>query len=389
MNIQKRFNPALLLGLFVAFAAGGAEAKTTRVKVVGEAGAVEGDRAASETAAKRAARRKAVEEGAGIALESNTIVRNFQVVKDEIAASAKGVLTDEQWGPLKIADGVASIELTASVSPEAIDGAVCGIVKANSDPRIAIIFVEKSGDESQPWVAAQAERGPIEAMFTDAFMENCFTIVEPGVKVTEVAANGDLPQETIQAIVKNAKAQYVLLGQGKIVKADKAKTPAEKSRMNVYTIGANVRLLNTETNVVEAVASSSKTVLGISPDHALKAMSNKDTGKRALTEDVMDPLFEKIAARWSNDLVNSNVIAVTVQGVKNFQASTDFRSGVESQLKGAKARQRTLKSGVAEIEVEFEGGAEAFATAVDQKKFGKVKVEVLEVAPGKVVLQLN
>jgi len=386
MNTQKSIGTGLLLGLCVAFGAGEASAKVTRVKVVGEAAAVDGDRAASEDAAKRAARRKAVEEGAGIALESNTIVRNFQVVKDEIASRAKGVITDEQWGALKIADGVATIELTASVSPEAIDGAVCSIVKANNDPRIAIVFVEKQGDESQPWVAAQAERGPIEAMFTEAFMSNCFTIVEPGVKVTEVAANGDLPQETINAIVKNAKAQYVLLGQGKVVKTDKTKTPADKSRMNIYSIGASVRLLNTETNVVEAISTSSKTQMGISPDHALKAMGAQ---KRALTEEIMDPLFSKIADKWANDLVNANVISVTVQGVKNYAAATDFRSGVEGAFKGSKVRQRTLKSGTAEMEVEFEGGAEAFAAAVDQKKFGKVKVEVLEVAPGKVVLQVN
>ena len=41
------------------------------------------------------------------------------------------------------------------------------------------------------------------------------------------------------------------------------------------------------------------------------------------------------------------------------------------------------------MDVSVDGGAEAFALAVDEKKFGKVKVEVLEVAPGKVVLRLK
>jgi hypothetical protein len=309
------------------------------------------------------------------------------MVKDEVLSQAKGVITDEQWGDLKIADGVASIQLTASVSPEAVDNAVCSVIKANHDPKIAVVMVEKFGDESQPWVAGQAERGRIEAMLTESLMQNCFTIVEPGIKVTEVAANGDLPQDMIEQIVKNAKAQYVLLGKGAVVKSDKKGTIIGKSKMNSYSLSASVRLLNTQTNVVDAIATRQEQVLAISADHALKGQG--ENKNNVLVQSVMDDLFQKITERWASDLVNAGKVAVTVKGLKNYASVKDFRSGVESSLRGSKVTQRTLRDGVAELDVEFEGGADAFAAAIDQKKFGKNKVEVLEVAPGKVVLQLN
>ena len=98
MNAWKMSSVALVgLGLLVASPA---EAGIKKVTVVGEAAAVDGNQEQSEAAAKRAARRAAVEEGAGVLVESNTIVRNFQMVSDEIATSARGVIVDETWGPL-------------------------------------------------------------------------------------------------------------------------------------------------------------------------------------------------------------------------------------------------------------------------------------------------
>ena len=318
MMLENKFTSLLLssvIGLGLMAFAGGAEAtKVKTVSVTGQAGAVKGDRAASEQAAKRAARRLAVEEGAGTLVQSNTIIRNFQMVKDEIASSSKGVVFDEQWGPLSIKDGVASIKLTAKVSPAAIEDAVCSVVKANHNPRIAMVFVEKTGDEAQPWVAAQAERGRIEAIFTEQFMDNCFTIVEPGVRVSEIAATGDLPQETIEAIVRNANAQYVLLGQGKVIKVDtKNNALLSGNDLDPYIISASVRLLNTETNVIDAVSSHQARVIALNPEHALKRRQSNNT-VRGMISNVMDDLFEKISGRWSDDLVNKATVSSTEHG---------------------------------------------------------------------------
>ena len=180
----------VVIGAMLAPAAAFA-ADINTVTVEGEAPVVEGDTALTEKNVKKDARRKAVEQGAGVLVESNTIVRNFQLVADEIATSAKGVIVDEQWGPMT--DGptktTKKIKLTAKVSKDAISDSICTVIKANHDPKVSLVFVEKVGDESK-W---STERGMIEAMFASAFKDDCFTLVESGIKVTEVSANGDLP----------------------------------------------------------------------------------------------------------------------------------------------------------------------------------------------------
>ena len=374
----------LLASLFVSTAAL-ADVKT--VTVEGEAAIVEGDPAQTDKNARREARRKAVEQGAGVLVESNTIVRNFQLVADEIATSAKGVIMDEQWGPLVDGDTKTTkkIKLTAKVSPEAIEGAICSVVKQNHDPKISLVFVEKVGDEAK-W---STERGMIEAMFASAFKEACFTIVEAGVKVSEVTANGDLTQETIDAVVKNSNAQYVVLGTGKVIKSDKANALIEGTKMNSYAVSANLKLVNTSTNEIEAVAFKSANILGISPENALKAVEKTNNKNQMIVEAVMDDIMKKVAQRWTSDIVNSGRVQVIVKNVPSFGAAKSFKELVTRVITGGKIEQRDVKGGQATFDVDVDGGAEQLASLIEGKKAGKFTVEVIEVSRGKVILKLN
>jgi hypothetical protein len=360
-----------------------------QVKLVGPITAeadFSGDLAATEKELKRQARRKAIEEGVGLAISSNSIVRNFELVADEITSEAKGVISEEQWGP--ITDGptgsTKKITLTAKVSKDVADleRATCTVIKAKHDPKVALVFVEKVGDQEK-WAT---ERGLVEAMFTEAFIGSCFTVVESGVKVTEVSATGDLPQATINEIVKNANADYVVLGQGKIMKSD-AKQLLGDSAMNSYSVSASLKLINTASNVIEAVATKSVQVLGISPEVALSLKGNQQK-KSQLVNGIMDEFIDNVASRWSSELVNASAVQVVVEAVPNYGSAVAFRALAEKTLK-VSVREPTVTGGRALFSIAVDGGAGTLASALEGKKAGKYTVEVLEVSQGKVVLKLN
>lgn len=363
-----------------------AQAQDIKTVTVSSEADFSGDLAATEKELKRQARRKAIEEGVGVAVSSNSIVRNFELVADEITTEAKGIISDEKWGP--ITEGptgsTKKISLSAKVSRNIADleKAACTVIKANHDPKIALVFVEKIGDADK-WVT---ERGLVEAMFSDAFIGSCFSLVESGVKVTQVSGNGDLDQDTINAIVKNADAQYVVLGQGKIMKSD-AKNLLGDSAMNSYSVSASLKLINTANNGIEAVATKQVQVLGISPEVALTLKGNQSK-KAQLVNGIMDELVEKIAVRWTNDMVNASSVQVQVQNVVNYAAAKAFRELAEKSLQ-AKVQQRSVTGGKASFDIEIEGGADALASGIEGKKAGKFTVEVIEVSRGKVVLKLN
>lgn len=377
---------ALIVAAAVLGTVAPARAQDVKTVTVSAEAEFSGDLAATEKEAKRQARRKAIEEGVGLAVSSNSLVRNFELVADEISTEAKGIISEEKWGPLT--DGPTNstkkIALTAKVSRNIADleKAACTVIKANHNPKVALIFVEKVGDADK-WVT---ERGLVEAMFTEGFINSCFTLVESGVKVTEVSATGDLPQATINEIIKNADAQYVVLGQGKIMKSD-AKALLGNTDMNSYSVSASLKLINTANNAIEAVATKQIQVLGISPEVALNLKGNAQK-KNTLVNSIMDELVEKITTRWSTDMVNASQVQVQVQNVANYAAAKAFRDYVENSLK-AKVEQRKVAGGSASFDVDMDGGAEALASAIEGKKAGKYTIEVVEVSAGKVILKLN
>ncbi len=351
------------------------------VNVVAEAD-YSGDMATTERELKRQARRKAIEEGVGLAVSSNSIVRNFELVADEITTEAKGIISEEKWGP--ITDGptgsTKKITLSAKVSKNVTDleKAACTVIKANHNPKVSLVFVEKVGN-TEKWVT---ERGLVEAMFSEAFLSSCFTLVESGVKVTEVSATGDLPQSTIDDIIKNSDAQYVVLGQGKIMKSDAKSLLGDN--MNSYSISASLKLINTANNNIEAVATKQVQVLGISPEVALNIQQNK---KGQLVNSIMDELIEKVTTRWNGE-INSSTVQVIVDNVPNYAAAKAFRELCEKTLK-AKVEQRSVAKGKASFDVDVEGGSDSLAAGIEGKKAGKYTVEVVEVSRGKVILKLN
>lgn len=375
-----------LCAMLVTLWGNNAEAKVDRVTVTAEV-PQQDTKAATLDAAKREARRRAVEQGAGTLVQSNTIVRNYELIADEIVTSAKGVLSDEKWGELEmLEDGTAKITLTATVSKEAIESSICTVVKANHDPRIALVFVEKTGKENSDW---KIERGLVEAMLTDRLMEACFTMVEPAIKVTKVSAKGDIPQEAIEKIVANTQAQYVLVGSGKVIESELAiGDPSKATKMRSFSLSASVRLINVDSKEIEAVAAKSTQVLGISPEHALSNLGQKQRAY-GMIDGVLDQIFDKIAKRWSADLVGGSTVQLIVKNVANFKLARGFEKLAEKAFPQGAINRSSLKNQQAVYNIKVDGGADAFAEQIEGKKVGKKTVQVLEIMKGKVILELE
>jgi hypothetical protein len=246
---------------------------------------------------------------------------------------------------------------------------------------VSLVFVEKVGDDAK-W---STERGLIEALFASAFKDSCFTLMEAGVKVTEVSANGDLNQETIDAIVKNSNAQYVVLGSGRIMMREKSAL-VDGSKMNSYGVSANLKLVNTSTNEIEAVAAKSSTVMAVSPEAALRIANNSNN---AMVAGVMDEIVKKVAQRWTSDLVNAGRVQVIVQQVPNIAAAKAFKELMARVAVGSRVDMRDVKGGLATFDVDVPGGAEALSALVEGKQAGKLTVEVVEMSRGKMVVRLK
>jgi hypothetical protein len=383
----------ILGGLLLVLSPLTVNAEIKSVSAKGEAAIIKGDKAQALKDAKREARRRAVEEGAGVMVKSNTVVRNFQLVSDEITTSANGVIVDEQWSKPAYGDNTVSIELVAKVSPEAIADAMCTVIKANHDPKVALVFAERVGKHGMPYQKKIAERGPMETMFTQALMDSCFTIVEPGVAVTEISNTGDIPKATIDEIAANSDAQYILIGKADTLYKEATGSFFKGTGMKPFTISGHVKLFSVETLRVEATAAESVNIPGTNSQAVLNVPDDEDRSRKKVETKVVDPimdeLFSRIAKRWSSDLVNNAQVQVIVKGIKKYRDAKSFVKAVKGAFSGATINQRGVKNGQGTFDLALEGGSDAFAAKMDGSKAGGREIVVLEVTRGKVILELK
>tara|TARA_B100000683_G_C12494152_1_gene555622 strand:+ start:1592 stop:2785 length:1194 start_codon:yes stop_codon:yes gene_type:complete len=383
----------LIGGLLLLMSPMTANADIKTVSVKGEAAIIKGDKDQGLKDAKREARRRAVEEGAGVLVQSNTVVRNFQLVSDEITTSAKGVIVEEQWGKPAYTDNSVSVELTAKVSPEAIQDAMCTIIKANHDPKVALVFAERVGKHGMPYQKKISERGPMETLFTQALMDSCFTIVEPGVAITEISSTGDIPKATIDEIASNADAQYILIGKADTLYKEASGSFFKGTGMKPYTVASHIKLFSVETLRVEATATANHVIPGTNSLAILNVKDDDDKGRKKIETKVvapiMDELFGRIAKRWSSDLVNAAQVQVIVKGIKKYRDAKSFVKAVKGAFSGVTINQRGVKNGQGTFDLALEGGSDAFAAKMDGSKAAGREIVVLEVTRGKIVLELK
>ena len=286
-----------------------------------------------------------------------------------------------------------AVDLVAKVSPEAIQDAMCTVIKANHDPKVALVFAERVGKHGMPYQKKIAERGPMETLFTQALMDSCFTIVETGVAVTEVSSSGDIPKSVIDEIASNADAQYILIGKADTLFKEKTGSILGDSGFKSFTISSHVKLFSVETLRVEATATANTSIPGVNSLAILNVRDENDNSRKKVDTKVvgpiMDELFSRIAKRWSSDLVNASQVQVIVKGIKKYRDAKNFVKAVKGAFTGVDIKQRGVKNGKGTFDLSLEGGSDAFAAKLDGEKAAGREIVILEVTRGKVVLELK
>ena len=316
--------------------------------------------------AQRAARLVAIEAAMAPMLPGSALLRSFPQLLEEVATSVKGVVVDERWGPLV---GIpehktAKIALSARVNTAAIERALCAVLQANHDPRIALQMVERL-EVGGRWRPGNALFQQVAA----AFQGSCIAVVA-AAPPTQLSAEGDRSPAEIAALLASTPAQYVVLGSASLT---------ETSARGASRITLSLKAINVATTEIEAVAVRS--VAG-----------------RAVTAECVDgvvgDIVKKIAARWEpGGGPTSSRIRVVVQG-STARVATAFAVEVTRLLPHSRVERRDRSAtGRLVFDVWLEGGAEHLASALEGQTFeariGKQLIEIIEVTRGQVILTLH
>ncbi len=371
----------------------GAFAQSKEIKAKGY-GTIHGDnKAAARDKAIEDAQRKAVEQAMGTMISSESVTKNFQLISDRILSLSSGYIEKYRVISEKEIDGEVEVDIAAIVGVSKLNDSVQAIknlIRRMDRPKIMVLIAEQSiREEGQQLseksrgdvVLSSTSLGVVENVLIEFFRAKGFDFVDRQALAGQIEIADPLTlvkdKERIKKIANLTDAQVVIFGQAQ------ARTTGEVQ--GIYSGQANIslRALKTDTGEIIAATNAHAAVPFVDPSTAnTKALS--EAAKK-----ISQKLMDQILSQWQSESSGLRSISLVIKGVK-YADVKKLRSWLTKYVRGVKSvHQRYVKEGMAELDLDIQGSAQSLADELSEKKFQKKTIEVLDLLPNKVSIELK
>ncbi len=288
--------------------------------------------------------RKAVEQGVGTFVSSESRVQNFQLLSDRIYSQASGYVSSYRVISESQEDGLYRVVVRAKVKLNRIEddlSAIGILVAEQGRPRIMVVVKELDNITDILMDDRMMSQELIETMIVDAFQSKGFPVVDAATVRKNLAKEqlkkileGDLA--TAQLIGMKTGAEIVVAGTAQRSSTRK-NVPYSGSTAEFHKLTLSVRAVNVAT--AEVVAASALTrELPFSADQA-----RKETADSAGTE-----LISKILKGWKK---RANVTQIAASNA-DFAKAQRLKAEILAKVRGVTSViQRDLTGSTALLEV--------------------------------------
>jgi len=329
----------LLLSIFTIFLS--LSSAQTKVKATGIG--------PSKKEAEFAAQRNAVEQGVGTFIDSETITKNFMLVKDKILSKSRGYVKNyEIISSEKQSDGNWKVIINAVVAKGTLknDLDALGILREKmGNPKILIIYDSsiKSGisDPKNP-IVSKCYDGIVEYL-----AEKEFPVVDETISKQFAYRNIMSSKKIFKEASKfglNNQAEYILL-----FNLDK-KRLEETSTFKRVRIIASAKILNTST--ANIYASHQQKYLGVDKDSIefAEKKAARNTGKL-----LGKFLSKKLIKRWESESVSGRPTILELKNIDDFSILVEFKSELKNAYGVKNIHQRRSTSKTVQYELTYTG----------------------------------
>jgi hypothetical protein len=288
------------------------------------------------------AKRKAVEQGVGSVLQSESVVRNYELVFDKISSKATGYVSSYKVISEKIDTDLYRVTIRAMVRMADLENDISGIlnmVETQGRPRIMVLIRDAqpgTEDVIDPELASD-----LETMVIDSFVAKGFPVVD------QEMVKRNLTSDQVKLILSGDKQTAADLGGklgaeivvvGKATATEEQKTdPYTNQARTVYSTKLNLWTINTRTSEILAAT----VVTQSAPFSRDAARSNTAGGaSRKLVSDILK--------KWQNQSIVTQIFCTRADDAK----LRALRSGLNLKVRGVSSviiRDFTGSSGIVEV----------------------------------------
>lgn len=382
---------AMFAGTWLVAALVGAPAlaATQDAEVEGVAAVVKDDVATARDRAIDDAKRKAVEQIAGSQVSSETITENFQLVEDKIYARASGFVKSYQILSEAKEEGVYRVKIKATVDGGAIADNLEQLFKAK--PRVIVMIAEQnigSKGFSYWWGNSGfvSDMNIMQNSLIEEWQPRGYKFIDPALMADKLSIKGPMqnpgiPDDVAVTVSKDADADIVIVG--KVLVSDAGQVMDGVKMHSFHAVGT-LRILNTDTGEIVAVADDTGVAANIDPNMGGRAAI------KALAKKLAPDLERKIMTKWTAEAASARDVDVEVSGVKNTKIQKELERVLKDEIRGVEAvAVRKKKKDVVYLSVKVRASATDLAHDLENKSWKDFTVDVDDVSRGKISLKVG
>ena len=369
----------LAFSLISSSFAGEPEPGLKTVDATGVSSVSGGNAALARDAAVDDALRKAVEEAVGTFVSADTMVENFQVLKDSIYTRTEGYIKGYTVINESQTPGIYQVSVRATVAVGNIknDLDAIGLLHARAEkPRVLFLMAEQNIGHKYYvfwWWGGSEYRGETvdlsvaETTLKEEFLKKGFNVVDVSgslgsIDIANSLKVADLTDDGARQIGRKLNAEVVV--KGKAMAHEGPSTPGSSVSSYISDVTA------------QAIRVDNGALLASAKGHgAARHVSEVSGGSEAITrasEDIAGKLMDQILSKWS---AGANLITVRISGVSDYRKIADFKNIVKKQIRGVvNVYQRRFEG--AEAVFEIEAKIPASQIADDLSRLPGVRLQV-------------
>lgn len=309
---------------------------------------------ANEDEALLDAMRKAVEQGAGTFISSQSQTKDYALVRDTVLARSAGFLQSKKIVSKKeLPDGTWQVTITAVVSVRGIEdtwGAVTNLLQQMGRPKILVFVRERIADALQ-------DGSTVQTRIENLLLQSGFVLVdkeqlkEIDKKDLAAAAAEDSPAR-LQAVAKRFGAQIFISGVANATAGPVGMVGGVQ--LFPYQAESNIRTYRSDTAQILSSIPGQPT-RGV--DRVWRSAASKALDAQA--QDVAPRVVTDILQSWQDALAGRGEVQLHVEGV-SFKQYTLLKTKLKT-LKQVKDVSATFSNQVAECSLQSDARAEQLA----------------------------
>lgn len=378
----------MALGLAGPWAgAGEVLAQSQTVTAEGIAG-LQGDQGIARDNALRDAQRKAVEQAVGMMVASETLVENFQVLKDSIYSKSQGYIQKYDIVKEGAQKDLYSVTISATVATGNLknDLSALGLLIARvGKPRTLFMIAEQNigqemyffwwslfGRGGQSFSGQTVDMAVSETVLKEEFLNKGFNVVDVSAvtgkfEISNAYRVADLTDTGAREIGRKMGAEVII--KGKALAKPGPKAPG--SDVGSYLADITVSAIRVDNGQVLASARDSAPA---------RHVSQNVGGNQAIenaARKVADKLIEQITAKWTGEMSGGQLVQITIRGLSGMKDLVKVKDFLQSQVRGVQSViQRGFEGGVAVLEVDAKSSAQQIGDELARKDFGALDLDV-------------